>query len=206
MQLLNKLNPTALPSWSPPAWLFTALMAVFSFGAVAQTDRIPIADGAFSNGATFALNGWTVSNSANNPWAVGSGHALGAPFAGDAAYVTNTGTYSYSNTAQCVNYFWRDVTVPAGETAMTLTFNWNQTGEASWDLWQVFVAPTSITPAGVATHPGSGTNNVPSGILGATYVANGSVLTGIQSFSGTIPGSFAGQTFRLIFAWKSDTS
>ncbi|MFM7726957.1 MAG: hypothetical protein ACKO7B_09650, partial [Flavobacteriales bacterium] len=43
-------------------------------------------------------------------------------------------------------------------------------------------------------------------ISGATYIANGSLLAGIQTFTGTIPASFAGTTFRLIFSWKSDTS
>jgi hypothetical protein len=185
-------------------FLFVAL----AFQASAQTDRIPIAEGAFSNPGGFAGNNWSVSNgvSPNHQWIVSSGHALGAPFSGDAAFVSNNGTaYAYTVSSASSNiFFWRDVTVPAGETVMSLTFDWNQQGENSWDLWQVFVAPTTINPVGNNTHPGSGTNNVPAPIAGATYIGNGSALAGIQSFSAAIPQSFAGTTFRLIFSWKND--
>ncbi len=196
----------------PLKWLRTlALTALFMLGlgsAFAQTDRIPINDGNFSNGSTFTANGWSVSNGTtpNHQWIVSSGHSLAAPFAGNAAFVSDNGTaYNYTPANNSNIFFWRDVTVPAGEVVMNLTFNWNQQGENSWDIWQVFAAPTTITPVGNNTHPGTGTTAVPTPITGATYVGNGSVQTGIQTFSGGIPGSFAGTTFRLIFAWKNET-
>ncbi|MEI6882285.1 MAG: hypothetical protein WCK82_13265, partial [Bacteroidota bacterium] len=209
----NKLNVGvgSPKTGSPPRtwrfWLVATFLLAFS-SIFAQTDRIPVSDGAFSNGASFAANNWSVSNGAtpNHQWLVSSAHGLGAPFAGNAAFVSDNGTaYNYTPANNSNIFFWRDVTVPAGESIMNLTFNWNLQGESSWDLWQVFVGPTSITPVGNNTHPGSGTTNVPAPITGATYVGNGSLLAGIQTFSGSIPASFAGTTFRVFFSWKNET-
>jgi hypothetical protein len=197
---------------SPPRtwrfWLVASFLLAFN-SMFAQTDRIPVAEGAFSSPGGFAGNNWSVSNGAspNNQWVVSSGHALAAPFSGDAAFISQNGVaYTYNNASGFNSnvFFWRDVTVPIGEPIMQLTFDWNQQGENTWDLWQVFVAPTTINPIGNNTHPGSGNANVPAPIAGATYLGNGSVLTGIQSFTGSIPASFAGTTFRLIFSWKSE--
>jgi len=196
-------KPHSLVKWWN-AWILTALMAVFSFGSFAQTDRIPVADGNFSNGTTMAANGWNVSNLASHSWVVGTGHGLAAPFGGNAAYITDGTTYTYTPSNNANVFFWRDVTVPAGETAITLSCNWNQQGESTYDLWQVFVAPTSLTPVATATYPGLGLSNVPAALAGATFIGNGAITTGIQTFSGVIPSSYAGTTFRLIFSWKHD--
>ncbi|RYE13762.1 MAG: hypothetical protein EOP51_29235 [Sphingobacteriales bacterium] len=178
------------------------------FGSIdgnSQTVLIsPTGDGGFENGATFTANGWSVSNYVNNPWIVGS-YANGA-ITGNAAFVSNNGTTpTYDNTLTCSNYFWRDVTVPAGQSKIKLNFNWIANGESTWDLWQVFVAPTSVTPVGGA-HPGSGATLVPAAITGATWVANGNLQTTVQSAEVFLPTNLAGTTFRLIFHWKSDTS
>jgi len=192
--------------WRTFGWSLLLLFLVGLAPTWAQTDRIPVADGAFSNGATFPANGWSVSNGTNHQWIVGSAPALPAPFAGDAAYVTNASpAYFYNTATPSNNYFWRDVTVPAGETAMTLSFNSNQIGELAWDTWQVFAGPTTITPVGSNVYPGSG-NIVPPAIAGATFIATGNIAAGIQTISVTVPASFAGTTFRIFFYWKSDTS
>ena len=127
-----------------PVWLMS-LLSLSSFG---QTDRITVNDGNFSNGATFAANGWTVSNGAtpNHQWIVTSGHGLGAPFSGNAAFVSDNGTTNtYTPANQSNIFFWRDVTIPAGEFNSVVTFNWNQQGENSWDLWQGFLKKKSRT-------------------------------------------------------------
>ena len=52
------------------------LFMFFAFcGLQAQTQRIPTGDGNFTNGSTFASNGWTVANQGVSPvkWAVGTG-------------------------------------------------------------------------------------------------------------------------------------
>ncbi len=184
----------------------TILGLVTSLGSFGQTVLIdPTQGGGFELGSTFAANGWSESNSANNPWVVGTA-VSNAPISGNSAYISNNGGVSnaYTTTTNALNYFWRDVTVPAGESVIKLTFNWQQQGESTWDLLQVFTAPTSITPTGTTTYPGNGFTNVPAGITGATYVGNGSIIAGVQTSTLFLPASLAGTTFRLIFSWKND--
>lgn len=178
-----------------------------SLNGIAQTILInPATDGGFESGTTFASNGWTVSNSVNNPWVIGT-VVTDTPISGNSAYISNDlgATNSYVPANNATNYFYRDVVIPAGETKINLTFNWNSKGENSYDLWQVFYAPTSVVPVGVAAHAGSGVSNVPSGITGATYIGNGSVTTGVQAANYFLPSSLAGTTIRLIFSWKNET-
>ncbi|MCE3281010.1 MAG: Protein of unknown function precursor, partial [Bacteroidetes bacterium] len=187
------------------------IAAVFTmaFNASAQTTLInPATDGGFENGSTFSANGWSSSNSANNPWVIGTAVSSGA-ITGNSAYISNDAgvTNAYTPANNSTNYFWRDITVPAGEAKIILTFNWRSEGEASWDNMQVFTAPTTITPVGVATHPGSGTTNVPAGIAGATNIGfyqMGGAAT-VNSASIQLSPSLAGTTFRLIFSWKNET-
>lgn len=173
----------------------------------AQTILInPATDGGFETGATFAANGWSVSSGTNNPWVIGTVVAT-APITGNSAYISNdlgvTNSYLPDNNSN--NFFWRDVTVPVGETKIALSFNWNCQGESSWDNWQVFYAPTTVTPVGSNTHPGSGTTNVPSAITGATFIGFGQTTAGVQTANFFLPATLAGTTFRLIFSWKNET-
>jgi hypothetical protein len=189
------------------------LLSLFgSFNSTAQTVLInPTAEGGFELGPTFADNGWTVSNftpvlpSVPNPWVIRA-LSIGA-ITGNAALISSNGTTgSYSITSGCVNYFYRDIAVPAGQTKIKLDFNWLCGGESTYDLWQVFVAPTTITPI-AGTFPGFGSNNVPIGIAGATFVGNGNLQSAaVQNATLFLPPSLAGTTFRLIFVWKNDGS
>lgn len=187
----------------------TILLVILIRIGFSQTTIInPATEGGFELGPTFADNGWIATSGTNNPWVVGTA-VSNSPITGNSAYISNTGgaTNAYDFVTPCTNYFYRDVTVPAGEAKIVLTFNWICQGESTFDLWQVFVAPTSITPTGVNTHPGSGASNVPSGIAGATFIGNGNLQSAsVQTAVLSIPPSYAGTTFRLIFVWKSDTS
>ena len=137
-------------------------LLIFSFGlmlsqAQAQTVLIsPTGDGGFENGATFGANGWTLSNSTNNPWVLGTTDGYtSTPFAGTRAFIRDTGSTVayYDNTKNTLNYFYRDITVPSGQSKITLSFNWQLAGEANWDMWQVFVADTTIVPICTTTYP-----------------------------------------------------
>lgn len=194
-------------STSFTSFLLLIVFAFFAnFSAQGQTTLIsPTGDGGFENGATFISNGWTVANSANNPWIVGTAITT-SPFIGKSAYISDNGianTYTTANNSS--NFFYRDVTVPAGETKIILTFNWSCQGESSYDNWQVFYAPTTVTPVASATFPGFGTTNVPAGIAGATFVGFGQTTAGIQTATLSLPASLSGTTFRLIFSWKNDS-
>ena len=168
---------------------------------LAQTTLInPTTDGGFELGPTFIANGWIESNSINNPWLLGSGgsNAAIAPFANNRAFVSNTAgaSASYDVTLTCVNYFYRDVTVPAGETKIILSFNSLSQGESVWDMWQVFTAPTTITPVSTTTYPGNGITLVPAGITGATFVGTSNVASiipanTVQNIALVLPGSLS---------------
>jgi hypothetical protein len=186
------------------------LTLVFVLGLIgilrAQTTVIvdPAGAGGFELGNSFAANGWTVANSANNPWIVAP--LSNGLITGNAAFISDNGTTpNFTPANNSSNYFWRDVTIPAGETKIRLTFDWISNGENLWDLWQVFVAPTSITPVGSTTHPGNGLANVPTAIAGATFVGSGQLQTTVQSATFFLPASAAGTTVRLIFHWKNDS-
>ena len=204
------LHNTTPTSWWRRVTHVLGLMVLAGSSLIAQTERIvPLGDGGFENAATFPGNGWTLSNSASvNQYVLGTINGT-APFVNRSAYTSNDGgaTSNYTITANTLNYFYRDITVPAGETAITLSFNWFGVGELNWDMIQVFTAPTTVVPVGTITYPGTGLNNVPAGIAGATWVGSfHNISTPIQTATVVLPGTLAGTTFRLIFGWKSDNS
>lgn len=186
--------------------LWLVMLFVFSLSQ-AQTVLInPNQEGGFELGNSFAANGWSVANLPANPWIVAP--LSSGAITGNAAFISNNGTtpnYETGTAGTCANYFWRDVTVPAGQSKIQLSFNWISNGEGNWDMWQIFVAPTSITPV-PSTYPGSGTTVVPATLNGATLIGFGQSQTTVQSATFFLPPALAGTTFRLIFVWKSDTS
>lgn len=197
--------------WRIRTFLLAMVGLLLGLSARAQTTLIdPSGDGGFSNGATFEANGWSVSNSTNNPWYVGTPtNTVAAPFSGAHAYISNDSgtTNAYSTGSPSVNYFWRDVTVPAGESKIALSLDWISNGnDTDYDIWQVFAVPVTTTPSAAATFPGRGNTVAPAALTGAAYVGHGALQTTVQSASFYLPGSLAGTTFRLVFAWKNDTS
>lgn len=179
-------------------------LVMFTSNGNAQTVLInPAGAGGFELGTTFAANGWTDANSANNPWIVAP--LTNGLITGNAAFISdNAATPNYAPANNSSNYFWRDVTIPAGETKITLSFNWICNGESTWDMWQVFVAPTTVVPTGTTTYPGNGATAVPAGIAGSSWVGNGNLQTTVQTATLFLPASAAGTTVRLIFHWKND--
>ncbi len=160
-----------------------------------QTTLIsPSGDGGFENGSTFPANGWTVVNHTTNIWAIGTATSNGGV---NGAYVSNDAGASnaYTITTSQVSHFYRDVTFPSGETAITLSFDWKGFGESTYDYLRVFLVPTTTTPV-------AGTQ-LTTGQLGLTYYNQ---QTSYTSESITIPGSAAGTTQRLVFSWRNDNS
>ena len=114
--------------------LLGVLFVLGTVGANAQTTLISATgDGGFETGSTFALNNWTSVNHTTNTWQVG---AASTPFAGArAGFVSNDGgtTYAYTLTTSQTSHFYRDITVPAGETKIQLSFQWKGSGESGFD-------------------------------------------------------------------------
>lgn len=169
----------------------------------AQTTLIsPTGDGGFENGTNFAANGWTAINHTTNTWSVGT---VSTAFAGsNAAFVSNNGgtTWAYTTTSIQTSHFYRDITVPAGETNISLSFQWKGNGESGWDRLLVYTAPTSVAP--VAGTPAANSTT----LTGATLVHTQPSFTQAAYTTATIslPASLAGTTFRLIFTWQNDES
>lgn len=124
--------------------IFSFFLTVLAYSQTVLVD--PTTNGGFESGATFPTNGWTVVNGGTNQWYVG---ATGVPFAGTrCAYISNTGgtTYNFDIAASSVVHFYRDITFPAGETNIQLSFRWKGQGEGCCDYIQVFLVPTTTTP------------------------------------------------------------
>jgi len=204
--------------WGRTALLGAGLALVGTSNA--QTTIISASgDGGFQTGGTFALNNWTLVNgtptATQNQWIIGPAATSGVG-SGNTAYITNnTGTsaYAYSNgSAQYIVHFYRDVTFPAGETAISLNFDWRGVGETTaFDGLQVSLASTSTTPVASATAP-SGSVSGPI-VAGATVVGNILYFNQATATNTTIsiPGSVAGNcssanTLRLIFTFRMDGS
>ncbi len=192
----------------------TLLVFATGLGASAQSTVLisPTGDGGFENGTTFAANGWTVVNGAagTNNWFVG---ATAPPSAGtQSAFIDNgTGlTNVFTNTATTTVHFYKDITFPAGQTSISLSFKWKCSGESSYDYVTVYIMPTTNTPA-VNTPAGSFQSwlNFPTAYPGATIYSvppNLNLQTTYQTQNICLPGSLAGTTRRVVFAWTNDGS
>ncbi len=190
---------------------FRLITAVFLFMAgtlvqlYGQTVLInPTGAGGFELGNTFPSNGWTVVNgSYQNYWVIGTA----TKYAGtNSAFISNNGTRNeYSLNRTSTVHFYRDITVPAGEEEIVLSFYLNGTVEnfmgTIYDRLLVYIAPTSVTP--VAGAPVSdGTD-----ITGATLVySQPATVTPYALQEIVLPTTLAGTTFRLIFTWQNDGS
>jgi gliding motility-associated-like protein len=190
-------------------WLsfVTVLVTLFCFSFVqGQTTLIsPTGDGGFETGTTFADNGWTAVNSATNAWNVGTATSSGGT---KSAYISNTSgsTYAYSNSTTAVSHFYRDITVPASESVISLSFKLKGDGDVYsgtyYDKLMVYTAPTTFTPA-TSAPASSGT-----ALTGATlaYVQPANYGAAYNVVNVVLPSSLAGTTFRLIFTWHNDSS
>lgn len=160
------------------------------------------------NGTTLGLSKASINGAALAVAQTLSFTATSAAVSGNAAYITNDngitnsyGGYSGNRTV----YFYKDVTVPLAEKAMTLTFDVRSV-PASGAGWQVWVAPVSQVVAGTNTQL---TSPFTYGVLwpGATLISfNSNPQAAATKVTAFIPKTFAGTSFKLIFVWTNNTS
>ena len=186
--------------------LITTVMAAIVNG---QTTLIsPTGNGGFENGITPAANGWTAVNSTTDNWIVGTAPVVSAGtncgYISSTPLTTQTWTYSQLSVIQ---HLYTDVTIPAGETKVTLSFKWKVGGEGTttsdWDNMKVFwgvassmgvpVANTGVSAGFQVSGPGA-----VSGMYKLSSAAYNSETINLTGVSGT--------TYRLVFSWKSDGS
>lgn len=184
------------------------LLVLFPLFGISQTTIInPATDGGFQTGAaTFAANNWTSAGGTNsqNRWIVGTGATAG--FTGTrCAYITNTagGAHDYTLSTSRASHFYRDVTIPVGETNIILNFSWMGQGESSFDKMRVWVIPTTVTPTYGTAITASGTAPTGNIQVGASDYSTQATWT---STTFNLPTAYAGTTVRLVFEWTNDSS
>ncbi len=164
-------------------------------------------DGSFEGGTgctgtTYTVNGWTIVNGTQtNRWAVDA-RSGGAQHGTRAIYITdNCGgsppPHQYTITATSVVHFYRDITIPAGEPYLTISFWVIVQGEGTttpYDYLDVFIAPTSVTPV-AGTEVGASYRIARYNLLSNAWVSR--TITDCAPRSGTV---------RLIFSWRNDGS
>lgn len=147
----------------------------------------------FDSGNTFPLNGWTVLNGTTNNWFVGT--AAGSQSGANAAYV---GTNNVATLNANVNFFYRDVVIPAGLSDISLKFYLKMVIiDNTFDYIKVYTTTTANTPV-VGTLPSTGYSEV------FSYTTPALANFTLQTVS--LPNALAGTTVRLVFAYKSDAA
>jgi hypothetical protein len=148
-------------------------------------------DSNFDSGS-FAGDGWTVVNGTQtNKWFVGTAAASSAGATANAAYISDNAsgaTFSWDTTQSSTVHFYRDVTFPAGENVVYLTFDMKG-GSLSTGFMRVFLVNTTTTPTA---------GSLPSGQIGLTqyHLQNGYTRFGVALTSGQIA-----TPKRLVFSW-----
>jgi len=181
----------------PSRWLRRlagpALLALAGLSAQAQTTTT-----VFSEDFEGATSSFTLENGGqNNQWVVANMGGNGPTSLGaKAAYISNDfgATNAYNLTSASVVHFYRDVTLPAGQAAMQLSFDWRGMGEGTSDYLLVQVAPTTFTPV-AGTIPAA---------TSATVLAQLNLQATFARTTLVLPASLAGTTQRLIFTWRND--
>jgi subtilisin-like proprotein convertase family protein len=206
MEYHNKSKMQALRTIS----VITLLLLIMLAASRAQTVLIsPTGDGGFELGSTLAANGWTETQSTgstDNRWYVGT-----ATFTAGSrgCYISNnggvnnqytTGT-SFSPTTARIQYFWKTVNFPAGQTQITLSFKWrcvgeNGTGNDQYDFLRVYVVPATTTITAGSFLPSANIVGAVKYNLQSTY----------QTVTLTLPASLAGTSQKLAFCWRNDAT
>ncbi|HRI59221.1 MAG TPA: hypothetical protein PK228_05850, partial [Saprospiraceae bacterium] len=205
---------SCLPTGRLVASVFIIIFGLFTGQTSAQTSLIdPAGAGGFQLGSTFAANGWTVVNGTGvvNQWFVGTVPTL---FGTNSAYVSNDpagATHNYDGLSGSMVHFYRDVTLPAGQTNIAYSYQWYCQGESTFDFWQVSIGPTSIVPTAQSGVAGSVTITNPlipgTTVIGAHNLQGASVQTTTGTLSSASLGNcFAPVTIRVFFTWRNDGS
>lgn len=151
-------------------------------------------NGGFESGST----GWTIVNgngpsAQTNKWHIGNTSSCTGS---NGAYIgTGSNNNNYNNGSASVSHLYRDITFPAGQTQITLSFDYKGNGEGSYDYLTVHVVPTTTNPvAGTALTTGQvGASEY--GMVGTTCSSSSSI---------NLSGTYAGTTQRLVFTWRND--
>jgi hypothetical protein len=178
-------------------------LVMFTSNGNAQTVLIdPAGAGGFELGADMASNGWTAVNAATDGWFVGNAPVVAT--GNNCGFISSTGGLGWAYSQLSVfNHMYRDITIPANESKVTLSFKWKALGEGTaandWDNMKVFLAPTTTVPTSTAAVTGATQLSGPGAVSGMYKLNSAAWNNETITFSG-VPGT----TYRLLFQWKSD--
>ncbi|MCS3530627.1 GEVED domain-containing protein [Chryseobacterium sp. JUb7] len=130
-----------------------------------------------------------------NQWFYGS--VTGNP--GGSLYISNDNgvSNSYGINNESVVQAYRDITIPAGTTLASFSFDWKGYGESTYDYLRVWLVPATFTPTpGVQIAPAAG----------RTQVGQFNQQNSWQTYSSPTMNisTFAGGPMRLVFEWRND--
>jgi len=137
---------------------------------------------------------WTFVNGAQtNQWVQGTATNNGGT---QSIYISDNGgtTNTYNNGTGSVTHFYKDISFPAGQSCINLSFDWRADGEAGVDRLRVFGISPTVTPV-AGTQLGTGQ-------IGGNFNSQPTY----QNTTLTLPSAFAGTTQRIVFSWRNDGS
>lgn len=157
----------------------------------------------------WAANSWTTDAAASTrgTWTLSTGASGNATYSAYIATNHNvvfptipTHAYTYSIYR---SHFYRNFTIPTGESLINLSFDYLANGEAGQDYLRVWIVPTGTTPAAnVTLGPASGSAPTGTILLGNYQGSNSWATANI-----TIDPSYANNTaVRLVFEWVSNNT
>ncbi|MDD3563297.1 MAG: choice-of-anchor J domain-containing protein, partial [Candidatus Cloacimonetes bacterium] len=161
----------------------------------------PAGAGGFESGTTFAANGWTEVNGGNTTNNFRLGTYVPGYGGNRCAFVSNSATAWTSATTAAYRHIYRNVTFPANEREITLTFLYktNVAQDTPADGFTVRIVPTGTTPT---------TSGYPAGdlIYDSLFEGAPSTNTSWYVISISVPASYAGTTSRLVFSWYNNAT
>ena len=134
--------------------LLSAMLSVFASQAQTTIMSPTVNDGGFESAATtWSFDQNTSSTSSANMWVIGTTstgtNIPGVVSGSNAAYITTNATgapWEYSTGTSRISHLYKDITFPAGEPLVTMSFYWRGLGESTaWDNASIYLAPTSFT-------------------------------------------------------------
>ncbi|EHQ42622.1 fibronectin type III domain-containing protein [Myroides odoratus] len=170
----------------------------FWTGLNTRTGLVPVAIPYTEDFETEVTYGYT--NDTTNKWHIGTAVNNGGT---KSLYISkdNGTTYEYQVAGAQVSHAFKDFTIPAGTTELVMNFDWRCVGETSEvDYFRVWVVPVNFTPT-AGTQVTAGTNRTRVGrsaYNGNNVFLNENVIVNAAAF--------AGQTMRVIFEWRQDSS
>lgn len=143
---------------------------------------------------------WDKQSNTVNKWVVGTAVNNGGT---KSLYLSkdNGATNTYDTGVSTVAHAYRDLVIPEGTNEIAVNFDWRCVGEGgTWDYFRVWAVPVSFVPT-VGTQITAATGRVQLGR--SEYNANAQFLREQLVVNAT---AFAGQTMRLVFEWRQDSS